>query len=142
MSGASSSNPSSIHPRVLGSIRKADPRDAAELSRLFDLAFLAPGLAPLEVDGGHWLVLDLDGSLRAAEYVVLDVPRSRAHLQLLVVDNALGPSVREVEDRMIGVALALCEAYGCTDVDIVASSRAMTIDDRRVIGCRAIRAAG
>jgi hypothetical protein len=74
-------------------------------------------------DRGHLLVLDLEGSLCATVHVVIDsgIEQARARLQLLIMDAALGPAGREVEERMIGVALALCEAYGCADVDLVAT---------------------
>jgi hypothetical protein len=101
-------------PEVLGSIRTAEPRDTASLSRLLGAASVADG------ERGHLLVLDLDGMIRAAESVV--IVDSHARVQLLAVDAALAPSTREISDRMLGVALALCEAYGCREVEVVGRS--------------------
>lgn len=106
-------------PRILGSVRKVESRDAPELARLCAAARIDPAAVEPAAGGGHLLVLDLGGSLCAAEYVVIEPPRAR--LQLLIVDAALAAAGREVEDRMIGVALALGEAYGCGDLDIVAA---------------------
>jgi hypothetical protein len=119
---AASLSIASLHRnRILGSVRKVEPRDAPELARLCAAARVDPvGVEPTAA-GGHLLVLDLGGSLCAAEYVVIEPPRAR--LQLLILDAALAAAGREVEDRMIGVALALCEAYGCRDLDVVAHCR-------------------
>jgi hypothetical protein len=101
---------------VFGSIRYAEPDDDAELARLF-IAHLEATPPRFERDRGHLLVFELDGVLRAAAHVVLDARCARARVHLLVVDGALGTAVREVEDRLRGVARALCEAYGCVGVE-------------------------
>jgi hypothetical protein len=116
--------PSPEQPRILGSIRNAEPDDAPELARLLaavriDPEALGGDLAPGEQ--GHLLVLDLDGALCAAACVTLERgTRPRARLRLLIVDPALRSAERGVEARMIGVAIALCEAYGCAELDVVA----------------------
>ena len=131
---------SSPRPRILGSIRKAEAGDAPELARLFEAARIGVMLAQLDREHGHLLVLDLDGALRAVEYVAIDDQLRRARLQLLVVDAALDPCVREVEDRMRGVALALCEAFGCVYVD-VASPRGFGADERGELRASGMRVA-
>jgi hypothetical protein len=115
-------------PRILGSVRKVEAHDAPDLARLCAAARIDPPAVGPDAGRGHLLVLDVGGSLCAAEYVVIEPPR--AHLQLLIVDAALAAAGREVEDRMIGVALALCEAYGCGDLDVVASARIAGISMR------------
>jgi hypothetical protein len=115
LAATSTSSPTT---RIRGSIRRAASCDAPELARLFEAARIGTVLAQLDRERGHLLVLDLDGSLRAAEYVEIDDQLGCARLQVLVVDPALDPCVREVEDRMRGVALALCEAFGCTCVGL------------------------
>lgn len=137
-----SSIPSFARPCIGGSIRKAEPRDTAELARLVAATLVDPAVTPLDDDRGHLLVLDLDGSLRAVAYVVIDALRSRARLHLLVVDGTLGASARAVEDRMFGVALALCNAYGCPEVDVVAGSRTLAAAGATIDVGRAIRVAG
>lgn len=48
----------------------------------------------------------------------------RGRLDFLVLDPAVPrASGRAIQDRMTGVAIALCEAYGCAEVDIAATSR-------------------
>jgi hypothetical protein len=65
-------------------------------------------------------VLDIDGAVRAVAHVVIALDHGlRGGLQFLVADPALARLFgRAVEDRMTGVAVALCEAYGCTEIDI------------------------
>jgi hypothetical protein len=117
--------------RVLGSIRKFESRDASALTRLLEVAGLdAQTAGQIDSDRGHLLVLDVEGALRAVAYVELDVPRSRARVQLLAVDPGLGAATREVEDRMIGVALALCDAYACATVDVLTTATTFRELDR------------
>lgn len=122
------SSPSAARPRLLGSIRNAMPGDALALVELLDAASLAPdSIRHLDAARDHLLVLDLDGAVRATALVVIDERDRRASLQLLVVDAALNTSsARTVEARMLGVAVALCEAYGCTELDVIATSRGTT----------------
>lgn len=112
--------------RVLGSVRKAEPHDAIEIARLLTAANLDSDDLEDEIseqlEHSHLLVLDIEGKLGAVVDVALDQPARRARLQLLIVDAALAHRPgREVEDRMVGVALAFCEAYGCTDVDVLST---------------------
>jgi hypothetical protein len=55
-----------------------------------------------------------------------------------MVDPAL-PRVsgRAIQDRMTGVAIALCEAYGCTATDIVATLRNDVAAVPQVLAARA-----
>jgi hypothetical protein len=73
----------------------------------------------------HLLVLDIDGDVRAIAYVAIALDRGlRGRLQLLVLDPILAhTSGRAIQDRMIGVSIALCEAYGCAEIDIATTSR-------------------
>lgn len=71
---------------------------------------------------GHRFVLVLDapnGQLAAAAVVTLE--HSRGHLGLL----AIAPECEgeHIEDRMIGVAEALCSAYGCDTLDVPRARR-------------------
>lgn len=103
-----------VTPRILGSIRKSQRRDAPELARLFAAAHLD---TPCTSDQDQLLVLDLDGSLRAAAQIVIGAALAR--LQLLILDPALTPDARrEVEERMIGIVHALGEAHGCRELEV------------------------
>ncbi len=102
---------------VLGSIRTAEHRDAPGVSRL--LAANQNATWTTTGDHTHLLVLDVDGAVRAVERVVMD--SARATIQLLAVDPALKTATIEIADRMLGVALALCEAYGCVEIEVVAT---------------------
>lgn len=104
-------------PPKLGSIRTAECRDAAEVTRLLDSANQHT-VTTANDEHTHLLVLDVDGTVRAVERVVME--RARARIQLLAVDPELGTSRTEVADRMLGVALALCEAYGCLEIEVFA----------------------
>lgn len=125
-----------FYPRG-GAIRNAAPRDLAELARLcagdkvdmrlFDAAHRHPF--------GHLLVFELDGAIRAATYVVIDEAHGlRARLELLLVDPAVARARKSIEDRMIGVASALCEAYGCVALDILPSTRNDDVAVRYALG--------
>jgi hypothetical protein len=91
-------------------IRNANLLDLAELTRL--LAGTVHAIASY-FGRGHFLVLERrDGTLEAACHV--DVSPDCSTIDLLVVD----PAVRDggtVQRRMVGVASALCEAYGHPD---------------------------
>lgn len=94
-------------------IRLATEDDVTAVQRLIaDDAASDLDLRSTTTDGGHRYVLVLDddrGGLAAAAIVALDA--SEAKLELLAVD----PAHREtgIEKRMLGVAEALCEAFGC-----------------------------
>jgi hypothetical protein len=119
MLAASSQMLSLDHSPVLGSIRTAEHGDAAGVSRLLEVA----NQNAIRIDGDrtHLLVLDVDGAVRAVECVVME--SSRAIIQLLAVDPELGASRSEIADRMLGVALALCEAYGCVEIEVVGANQ-------------------
>lgn len=118
-------------PRAAGSVRTAEPRDTAELARLLhaQLATTPPLRAR---ERGHLLVLDVEGSLRGATYVAIDEHAARAHVLVLVVAAEVGSAMQEAEVRLIGVSRALCEAYGCTRIEITTSSRGYGDDTLRV----------
>jgi hypothetical protein len=99
-----------------GSVRRANAADAVALTRL-----LADGgeVHVPAVPGNHVLVLDVASTVIAALHVTCD--GKRAHVQFLVVDPAFATVARAIEERMIGVATALCEAYGCASLDICAT---------------------
>jgi hypothetical protein len=90
-----------------GRIRSASLADTREVSRLVARATAADVGAWL--DHGHVLVLDRhDGTLGAVARVA--VRDGYGTLDLLVVDPGLAD--RGIEQRMSGVAHALCEAFG------------------------------
>lgn len=63
----------------------------------------------------YLLVLDGEhGELAAAASVILD--KGRGHLGFLAI--APGSEGEHLEDRMIGVAEALCSAFGCDTLDV------------------------
>jgi GNAT superfamily N-acetyltransferase len=69
----------------------------------------------------YLLVLDApDGGLAAAAQVTLE--GERGHLGLLIVDQQF--QGEGLEHRLIGVAEALCDAFGCESLDIPARRRA------------------
>jgi hypothetical protein len=103
---------------LAGSVRTAEPRDIDALVRLLRADWLATPPAPRAREHGHLLVLDVEGSLRGATYVAIDEHAARAHVVVLVVAAELGNAMQEVEVRLIGVSRALCEAYGCTRIEI------------------------
>ena len=112
---------SSVESHLHGSVRNARPGDAAAVTRLAGTVAVDPSdLAT--VRHGHVFVFELDGRVLAATQLLIE-PGCRAHVRLLVVDETIGALARTVEDRMLGVANALCEAYGCREVDIVATPR-------------------
>ena len=68
---------------------------------------------------GHVLVFELGGEVRASAYVIIDRSNGLSgRLQIVVVDRALSEYRRAIEERMIGIAAALCEAYGCKEMQI------------------------
>src|SRR5262249_40729050 len=108
--------PSRLRP-TSGKIRNASLLDTTELARLLittpaDVAgLLSHRHLPLP-DRRH-------GPLGAA--VHFDVAHGHATMDMLVVDSELAGC--DVEDRMTGVARALCEAYGCDCVETRAAAR-------------------
>lgn len=127
---ATDAGPRSPSPSPLsGSIRNAAQRDLPAVARLLEASGIdvrsiepAPNRSPPHC---HLLVLDIDGDVRAIAHVVIALDRGlRGRLQFLVLDPTLvrasGPAI---QDRMIGVSVALCEAYGCAEIDIAATSR-------------------
>jgi N-acetylglutamate synthase-like GNAT family acetyltransferase len=114
-----------------GNIRNARIADASEISRLIGEASSTPGTrnAIDLYDRGHLLVLDL-GARELGGVVHVDVSDDRrAILDLLVVDPAVSGS--HFEQRMSGVAHALCEAYGCDHLDTLAERRHVATRGRR-----------
>jgi hypothetical protein len=103
-----------------GRVRCARCDDAAKLSRLFART-VVPRALPLDsahwMDRGHLLVLD-DGEAILAAALVENCD-GRGHLEFLVIDPTVTSS--GVEDRMIGVAAALCEAYEQETMEIAST---------------------
>lgn len=112
-----------------GSIRNAEQRDLDEVARLLE----ASGVDMQRIEAAvarslphcHVLVLDIEGAVRAVAHVAIAVdcgPRGR--LELVVLDPTLTRTSGGVlHDRMTGVAIALCEAHGCTAIDVAATPR-------------------
>lgn len=122
----------SAHPEGTGRVRSARLDDAAALAALLDAAG-APDFLPLRasdvqgwLDRGQLLVLDDDGQLAAAAF--LEQRGDRAQLELLVVDPS--HHGHGIEERMLGVASALVEAFELPEIDIA------TIRQRRSRGRR------
>lgn len=87
-------------------IRNANLLDLGELSRLLSAA---THTIMSYLTRGHLLVLERrDGTLRAACH--LEMKADRSTIDLLVVDATTSDAA--VQQRMVGVANALCEAYG------------------------------
>jgi hypothetical protein len=62
----------------------------------------------------------------------------RGRLEFLVLDPALAHmSGRAIQDRTAGVAVALCEAHGCTAIDIAATPRNEVAAVPQVLAARA-----
>lgn len=123
-------DPRSPSPLPLsGSIRYAEPRDLVDVARLLEASGIDLRSIEAELHGSparcHLLVLDIGGDVRGVEYVIIARDRGlRGRLQFVVLDPMLARTCgRAVQDRMTGVAIALCEAYGCTEIDIAATSR-------------------
>jgi hypothetical protein len=92
-----------------GIIRNANLLDTRELCRLIGGAS-ASRIDALDLLGrGYLLVLEL-GTNTLGAAIHLDVVNNRATVDLLAVDASLRG--HHVAERMSGVALALCEAYG------------------------------
>lgn len=126
-----------------GSIRSAEPRDRAQIARLLAGSGIDAQTLAVELDGpsqhGHVLVFDLDGAVRAVAHVqVVTDAAPRGWLQLLVVDPAVAEIGASIEDRMLAVAAALCEAYGCPELEVAAAPQRPGATARlgRVAGAR------
>ena len=106
--------------RTSATIREATARDVPAIEKL--LADERPrdgrpeNLSLERVPGRrHLLVLDApDGALAAAALVSIE--KKRGHLAMLVVARRFHD--QGIEDRMIGVATALCAAFGADTIDI------------------------
>ncbi len=127
---ATDTDPRSPSPLPLsGSIRYVERGDLSSVARLLEA--IGIDLRSIEVElhrapaRYHLLVLDIGGDVRGVEYIVMARDRGRrGRLQFLVIDPVLArTSGRAIQDRMTSVAIALCEAYGCTAIDIAAASR-------------------
>jgi ribosomal protein S18 acetylase RimI-like enzyme len=110
---------------MTGTIRSAAPADAGALTRLFVAA--GDAHAPLAIAGiagslarGQLLVLDIGTEvLGGAAFVTFECPDERhvhALIQYLIVHPALVGT--GAEERLITAVLAICEASGCSDLDL------------------------
>ena len=128
-----------------GSIRNAEQRDLAEIARLLEASGIdARGIETAQqrsLPRCHLLVLDLEGAVCAAAYVVIAQGRGlRGRLEFLALHPTLASaSGRVIQERMIGVSIALCEAYGCAEIDIAATSWNDVAAARQVRAARAGR---
>jgi hypothetical protein len=102
-------------PQTSGTIRNCHAADVTQLAKLFatidvDVHLL---LADARPPTGHLLALDINGVLVAAMFVELD-PEHGTHgtVRVMVVDASVAANHAHLEERMLGVAMALCEAYG------------------------------
>ncbi|HUJ60675.1 MAG TPA: hypothetical protein VLX92_19370 [Kofleriaceae bacterium] len=113
---------------LAGAVRHAESRDVGALARLLEnVGVDASALeAARRHPFGHVLIFELEGVVCAMVYVLIDHTNGvRGHLQLAVVDPKLAEHREVIEQRLIGVATALCEAYGCSPMD--ARSRALNV---------------
>lgn len=107
---------------MTSTIRLATPNDAEAIAELLNDPAVGERLTNLLVTAPgqrYALVLDEDdGSLAAAAVITLDAAH-HGHLELLAVSprHAEDP----IERRMVGVAQALCAAFGCTAPDVLAA---------------------
>jgi N-acetylglutamate synthase-like GNAT family acetyltransferase len=100
-------------------VREATTEDLPAIAEL--LGTRAPGSGPLTVgrEPGrrHLLVLDApDGGLAAAALVTIE--GQRGHLAMLAVARRFDGA--GLHERMIGVAEALCRAFGADALDVPA----------------------
>jgi ribosomal protein S18 acetylase RimI-like enzyme len=96
--------------RIMHTVRLATPEDYPRIRAL-------AGDQEVSRATGHRFVLVLDdgaGGLAAAAAVTLD--KGRGHLGFLAI--APGFEGERLEDRMIGIAEAMCEAFGCATLDV------------------------
>jgi ribosomal protein S18 acetylase RimI-like enzyme len=130
VSGGALENLVELSIQTTGTIRSAAAGDATALARLFVAVGDPPpfrGTADLagSLARGHLIVLDLGSeSIGAAAFVMLECTDDRevhAHIQFLVVHPAFVGTGSE--ERLITAVLALCEASGCRDLDLVPSAR-------------------
>ena len=110
---------------LAGAVRHAEARDVGPVARLF--ASIGVDAAALEAARhhpfGHVLVFELEGVVCASAYVIIDPSNGLSgRLQIVVVDRSLTEYRKVIEERMIGVAAALCEAYGCKEITIRADT--------------------
>src|SRR5262245_11017619 len=122
---ATDTDPRSPSPLSLsGSIRYAEPRDLLAIARMLEASGIDRRTIETDLrrspDHCHLLVLDVGGDIRGVEQIILTRDRGRrGRLEFLVLDPVLArASGRAIQDRMAGVAIALCEAYGCTEIDV------------------------
>jgi N-acetylglutamate synthase-like GNAT family acetyltransferase len=107
-----------MHETASGTIRYATAHDVPELTRLISTsATHARQDIDAWFDRGQLVVLDLgDDTLGAVIHV--DMGCDRAVMDLCVVDPALRET--DAEERISGVAHAICAAYGCDHLDTMA----------------------
>ena len=108
------------------SIRKATPTDLPEIERLLEEAAargLDPELPVRQLGRHHLLVVDAPDGQGLAAAALLVIQRARGQLVMLVVDKRYEAS--GLSDRLVGVAEALCRAFGARALDInLTSARA------------------
>jgi len=105
------------------SIRKATPGDLPEIERLLEEAASRgqPQELPVrQVGRHHLLVVDAPDGQGLAAAALLVIQRARGTLAMIVVDKRYEPS--GLSDRLVGVAEALCRAFGAKALDIAQPS--------------------
>lgn len=101
-------------------IRTATPADLPAVKRLLGDAH-AHAARSLETipDAGFWMVLDdASGGLAAAMLVTIDDDRGHRRCRLALLALAAHHHGDGLEARMVGVAEALCRAFGCDTLDV------------------------
>jgi hypothetical protein len=99
-------------------LRVATTEDLPELQRLSSASIaeeLEPTSPPTPARRRYVLVVDAPfGGLAAATIVALEPPQ--AHLEALLMDDRCASPA--LEARLIGVAEALAQAFGCRSLDV------------------------
>lgn len=128
-----------------GSIRNAQQRDLAEVARLLDASGINTRYLETSTHQplarGHLLVLDIAGVVHAVAHVSMAADGERWHgrLEYLVLAAVqTSASGRAMQDRLTCVAVALCEAYGCTTIDIGAVHRKVVTAARPALAAHAM----
>jgi N-acetylglutamate synthase-like GNAT family acetyltransferase len=106
-------------------VRLAGPEDVPALSELVErVEGSAPGESRAEVqallDGGYTLVLPQEsGDIGGAAH--LEIAGDVGHLDFLIVAPEVDTA--STEERLVAIAEAMCQAYGCRSLDVIGHRR-------------------
>jgi hypothetical protein len=100
------------------SIRLATEKDRSAIDALLYGSHRAVELTTVPGSRYALVLEDVCGRVAAAAVVIIDRARERGHLAMLVVAKELDGA--GIENRVVGVAEALCCAFGCKTLDVPA----------------------